>query len=399
MNPVIVVHHHEITLKRGNRNYFERQLLRNTRLAINDLIGAGNVGGGYGRFVIELSNDISPEFVVDRLRNVFGLANICMGLRVDQNIEAFCEAADQVLKGKSFHTIKVDTRRPDRRFPIGSMEVNARVGEYLCTKYKVRANLSKPDVTVFIEIVNGTAYVYSSKTQGAGGLPVGISGRVASLLSAGIDSPVASYRMMKRGATVVFVHFHSYPYVTQDSVGQVRQLVDLLTKYQFNSKLYVVPFGEAQQEIVAHTSARLRVILYRRMMVRITEAIALKEKAQALVTGESLGQVASQTLRNIKIINDVASLPILRPLVGMDKEEIIDLARQIGTYEISKEPYDDCCSFLTPRNVETWAEPDAIREAEANLDVATIVQRCVGAAEMERFVFVGGMATEGGGGG
>lgn len=387
MEFVIIVHHHEITLKGGNRRMFERQLMRNTRTALSGVLPAAAVAGGYGRFVIGPVPESSIDAAVKRLQTVFGLANICIGVEVERKIEKFNEAAEMLLAGRAFRTVKVDTRRVDKSFPVGSMDVNKQVGEFLCKRFGVRANLSQPDETVFIEIADGAAYVYRAKVQGAGGLPVGVSGRVAALLSAGFDSPIASYRMMKRGARVLFIHFHSHPYVTRDSVGQVRQLVEVLTKYQFESKLYVVPFGEAQQEIVAHTPPALRVVLYRRFMVRIAEAIAQREKAQALVTGESLGQVASQTLRNMRVINDVATLPMLRPLVGMDKEEIIALARKIGTYEISEQPYDDCCSFLTPRTPETGANPKEVLEAESKLDISRLVLMCVEKAAVERFEF------------
>lgn len=385
MIPVIVVHHHEITLKRGNRKMFERQLMRNTRLALEGILSPQAVHGGYGRFVIEGMEKNDLDTITNRLKHVFGLANICVGYRVPQDIAAFNATADDLLRDRKFATIKVDARRVDKNFPVGSMDVNRQVGEYLCSKFGVRGDMTQPDETLHIEIVDKVAYVYRSKTQGAGGLPVGVSGKVTALLSAGFDSPVACYRMMKRGATVSFVHFHSYPYVTSDSVDQVKQLVDVLTHYQFTSKLHIVPFGDAQQEIVAKTPPRLRVLLYRRLMVRIAETIAHLENSQALVTGESVGQVASQTLRNIRVIDSVAELPILRPLVGMDKEEIIHLARQIGTYDISQQPYDDCCSFLTPRNPETWADPHVVQEAELKLEIPKLVSMCLEKVTLEKF--------------
>lgn len=387
MDSVIIVHHHEITLKGGNRKMFERQLLQNTRMALSGIVPASTVLGGYGRFVIGPLQESTIQPAVTQLQNVFGLANICVGLRVVQDVTRFNEAAERLLTGQTFSTIRVDTRRADKAFPFGSMDVNKQVGEFICTKFGVRANLTHPDETIFIEIADGTAYVYRSKLQGAGGLPVGVSGKVVALLSAGFDSPVASYRMMKRGARVVFVHFHSAPYITQNSVDQVKQLVGILTKYQFESKLFVVPFGETQQEIVAQTPPPLRVVLYRRFMVRVAEAIAQRERVQALVTGESLGQVASQTLRNMRVFNDVARMPILRPLVGMDKEEIIATARRIGTYEISEQPYDDCCSFLTPRHPETGADSKVVEEIEAKLEVPKLVSMCVEKATVEKFSF------------
>lgn len=387
MKPVIIVHHHEIVLKRHNRGFFERQLLKNIRTVLSDVMPMVIIRGGYGRFIIDLDSEQSATLIVNRLSKVFGLANICVGVSVEQSLEAFCQASEKLLDGLEFKTIRVHAHRPDKNFPIRSMEVNAKVGEFLCKRFGVRANLTQPDETIYIEIVDGTSYVYRSKVQGAGGLPSGVSGKVVSLLSAGFDSPVASWRVMKRGATVIFVHFHSMPYTSQNSIEQVKQLVNLLTQYQFHSKLYLVPFADVQHEIVQRTDPKLRVLLYRRMMIRIAEEIAHQVKAEALVTGEAVGQVASQTLRNIRVVDEVATLPILRPLSGMDKEETMDLARHIGTYDISKEPYDDCCSFLAPRNPETWAEPQEIADAEAMLDIPKLVTMGIEAMSLERFSF------------
>lgn len=417
MKAIIVIHHHEITLKGENRGMFERQLRRNVVRSLSRVRPDLSVSGGYGRFVISFPGRYGEPAVlkvqrdaVNELSAVFGIANVCLGVEVQQDVNAIARAAEELLESRiddtssdksglgerqtPFRTIKVDTRRADKNFPMNSMQVNAYVGEYLCKRFNVRANLRSPDETVFIDIANNKAYVYRSKIPGPGGLPVGVSGRVVAVLSAGFDSPVACFRMMKRGAHVVFVHFHSHPYVTRDSVEQVKQLVRVLTKFQFDSRLYVIPFGEAQQEIVAHTDPALRVVLYRRMMIRIAEAIARKENAQALVTGESLGQVASQTLRNIRVIDEAAQLPILRPLVGMDKEEIIDSARKIGTHDISKEPYDDCCSFLTPRNPSTSADPQDVLHAEAKLDIAALTSMCLEKAELANFSTTSGITQE-----
>jgi thiamine biosynthesis protein ThiI len=387
MHNVIIVHHHEITLKGDNRRYFEQQLMKNVRTAIQDLLPSSVVTGGYGRFVIHPDSNDKIHFAVERLSYVFGLANICVGVEVNQNIDAFCDAAKQLLNGQSFKTIRVQTKRSDKNFLTGSMAVNAQVGEYLCQHFNVRANLSKPEETIFIEIADSTAYVYRSKLKGAGGLPSGVSGKVISLLSAGFDSPVASWKIMKRGATVIFVHFHSMPYTSQHSVDQVRQIVEVLTKYQFKSKLYLVPFADIQNEIILQTPQPLRVILYRRFMIRIAEEIAHQEKAEALVTGEAVGQVASQTLRNIRNIDNAASIPILRPLSGDDKEETMALARRIGTHDISKEPYDDCCSYLAPRKPETWSNASEIEQAELPLDVPHLVELAKEKISVERFSF------------
>jgi len=387
MRPVIIVHHHEITLKGNNRHLFERQLMNNVRRSIADLLPPAAAGGGYGRFVLRLEKESPQEQIIERLARVFGLSNICTGVEVEQSVEAFTAASLALLGDRTPRTLKVDTRRPDKQFPIRSMEVNERVGKVLCERFEARADMTAPEETVFIEIVDGTAFVYRSKVPGAGGLPTGVSGRVVSLLSAGFDSPVASWQIMKRGASVIFLHFHSMPFTTEQSVEQVRQLVTTLTRYQFRSKLYLVPFADIQQEIVAKTPAPMRVILYRRMMVRIAEAVAHREKAEALVTGDAVGQVASQTLRNIRVINNAATYPILRPLSGMDKEETMAVARKIATYDISKEPYDDCCSYLAPRKPETWADAEAVARAEEALDVSGLTAFSLRSASLERFAY------------
>jgi tRNA uracil 4-sulfurtransferase len=385
MKPVIILHHHEITLKGHNRKFFELQLLKNIRIVLKEHPTVQHVYGGYGRFVVELSSDSNIDALCSSLGKVFGLSNICAGVQVEQDLETFKNVALGLLQPLKFTTLKVDTRRSDKRYPMKSMEVNGEVGGHLCDHFKVRADMTKPDVTVFIEIADGNAFIYLSKLNGIGGLPVGVSGRVVSLISAGFDSPVASYRMMKRGANVIFVHFHSMPYTSQSAVDQVKQLVEILTKYQYRSKLYIVPFADVQNEIVLHAPPPLRIILYRRMMIRLAEMVARKEKAEALVTGEAVGQVASQTLRNIRVIDASATYPILRPLSGMDKEETMDLARKIGTHDISSEPFDDCCSFLAPRSPETWAKIEMVTDAEKNYDVEKLVGDTLKVITIEEF--------------
>ncbi|MBI1806572.1 MAG: tRNA 4-thiouridine(8) synthase ThiI [Ignavibacteria bacterium] len=387
MEPVIILHHHEIILKGENRYLFERQLLKNVRRILTGLIAPSAVTGGYGRFVIHLQPNDNVEAISQKLSRVFGLAKICTGVKVDQDVALFCEAARSLLEGQTFHAIRVETRRPDKNFPIRSMEVNAHVGKYICDYFHVRADMSHPDETIYITIVDKTAYVYRSKVDGAGGLPSGTSGKVVVLISAGFDSPVAAWKIMKRGASAIFVHFHSLPYTNHRSVDQVKELVQVLTQYQFTSKLYLIPFAGLQNEIVLQAPQSLRVILYRRMMVRIAEAIAGREKAESLVTGEAVGQVASQTLRNIRVIDQVSTFPILRPLSGTDKEETMALARKIGTHDISKEPYDDCCSFLAPRKPETWAAQAEVDNAEAKLDIPRLMQMSLAAMSTEVFSY------------
>jgi thiamine biosynthesis protein ThiI len=385
MQPVIVLHHHEIVLKGDNRRYFERTLLGNIRRAVSAAGATCTVGGGYGKFILVPGPEGITGALTGALGRVFGLANICPGVRVSQDMNEVCAAAEASLSGEEFRTIRVDTRRVDKRFPLTSMETNAAVGAHLCGKFGVRASMSRPDVTVSIEIADGAVYVYSRRIPGPGGLPAGVSGRLVGLLSAGFDSPVACWRMIRRGCTVTFVHFHSMPYTSEASVGQVRDIVRVLTGWQFRSKLYVVPFAAVQNEIVVATEQSLRVVLYRRMMLRIAAAVAGREKAEGLVTGEAVGQVASQTLRNIRVIDSAVDLPILRPLSGADKEETIAAARTIGTHDISCSPYDDCCSFLAPRRPQTWADPLAVAEEEAKLDIPALAASALAASTLERF--------------
>lgn len=387
MKPIIIVHHHEIGLKGKNRGYFEKHLLRNVRLSLKDLVPYDRITGGYGRFVIYADDPGIQANLIERMKKIFGLSNICPGYEVEQSIDIFSTTAELMLQGRKFETIKVNTSRADKSFPLNSVQINSQVGEYLCKKFNVRANLSNPDVTIYIELANKRAYIYLEKIDGAGGLPAGISGRVVSLISAGFDSPVAAYKLMKRGAYVIYVHFHSYPLVSNNSIEQVKRIVNKLTMYQNYSKLYLVPFAEFQKDVVLKSSSKLRVILYRRMMIRVAEKIAQLEKANALVTGESLGQVASQTLLNIRVIDEASNFPILRPLIGSDKEEIIKFAENIGTAEISKEPYDDCCSYLTPRNPETWADINEVNEAEKKLDILNWQSKLVESAEKVEFRF------------
>lgn len=390
--PVVICHYHEVALKQKNRRVFEKKLRTNIAFALSDLVGQRMVMRGYGRLKIVLPFGFDErekfEIAKSRLSNVFGIVNFGIGLSVGLDIEDICKASLKVIEGKSFYTFRVKTKRQNKNFPLNSTEVNKQVGAFIIEHFRnngvdVKVDLKNPDLTVYIEIVDKEAYVYADRFKGPGGLPVGSSGKVVALISAGFDSPIASLLMMKRGAKVVFVHFHSYPYTSYDSIEQVREIVKILSKYQLHSKLYIIPIAEAQRIIVLNAPVGLRTILYRRLMVRIAEKVAQIEGAEALVTGESLGQVASQTLRNIRVINQVATLPILRPLIGIDKVEIIQKAKEIGTYEISSQPYDDCCSFLTGRHPETWANLDEILEIERKLDWDNLIQMSFSGAQVE----------------
>ena len=248
-------------------------------------------------------------------------------------------------------------------------------------------DLDDPEFTIHVEALTDDAFYYFGKEPGAGGMPVGVSGRVACLLSGGIDSPVAAWRLMRRGCRVLLVHFHSYPILSRASQEKVRELARLLTQFQFRSRLFLVPFGEIQQQITLSVAPPLRVVIYRRLMMRIAERIGREHRAQALVTGEVVGQVASQTLENLNVINRVVDMPVLRPLIGMDKDEITAEAQRLGTYPISIIPDQDCCTLFTPRHPATKARVDDVERAESTLPIAEIVERAAASAAVEDFEF------------
>jgi thiamine biosynthesis protein ThiI len=325
--------------------------------------------------------------LIQRIGSVFGVANFSIVERTARDIDVLRERILSSLNGSRFESFRIETQRGDKTFPLTSPEINRRLGAAVKEKSGARVDLDDAEFTITVEILPRDAFFGFNKIAGAGGLPVGASGRVVALLSGGIDSPVAAYRMMRRGCRLIFVHFHSAPFLDKTSQEKVRQLVTLLTRYQFGSRLYLVPFGEIQRQIVAAVTRPLRVVLYRRMMLRIGETIARQEKAKALVTGESLGQVASQTLDNMAVIEQAARLPILRPLVGMDKQEIIDHARRIGTFDVSSIPDQDCCQLFVPKHPATKARFRDVEADELKLDIKELLSYGIDNAIHEEFTF------------
>ncbi len=376
---IFVVHYHEIGLKGRNRDRFEKQLCDNIRKALTGLPFA-DVRRISGRLFVSLSKNSPLDRIGQRLQTVFGIAYVANGVMCRQDIGSIRETAWNLVKDRTFRSFKIDAKRSEKRYPMTSVEINVDVGEAVRTRSGAKVQLNEPDLTCHIEIVEKIAILYTDRLRGPGGLPVGVSGRGVSLISSGIDSPVASYRIMKRGVEIIFVHFHSHPFTSRNSQRNVEEIISLLTRHQYRSILYMVPFLEVQKKIVEGSPSSHSVILYRRAMFRIAERIAVGERAKTLVTGENVGQVASQTLDNIHAINDAASLPVLRPLAGEDKEEIIEEAKKIGTYEISIEPYEDCCSLFVPRNPETHAEVRSVREMEAGLDLLPLIDRVIASA-------------------
>src|SRR5215510_6240808 len=338
LRPVVVVHYHEISLKRGNRPLFLRHLAHNLRSAIADLEPV-RLRQRPGRIVLDLDEHPRPETVRDRVLRVCGVASASLGYRTSSTLEAMRSLIGRLVEDRQFATFRISARRAFKTYPMTSVELNRALGAFVLERVPTaRVSLERFELEIVVEVLPDEALVSLDRRPGPGGLPVGASGTVAALLSGGIDSPVAAWRMMKRGCRVMFVHFHSVPYLPPTSQAKARALVERLTAWQYASRLYLVPFGEIQREVVLTVPSPLRIIVYRRLMIRIAEEIARKHGAVALTTGESLGQVASQTLSNIARIDEAAGMPILRPLIGMDKLEITDQARRLGTFEISIEP-------------------------------------------------------------
>ncbi len=382
----VLVRYHEVALKKGNRPYFLRMLKQNLGYALKG-VGVREIKSLPGRIFVRFHELADQAELARRLASVFGVANFSFAERTQRDLEVLTTSILDSIDRKIFHSFRIATKRADKSFPLTSPQVNQHIGAAVQESTKSRVDLENAELTIAIEILPDEAFFAFDKLPGAGGLPVGVGGRVAALISGGIDSPVAAYRMMQRGCRITFVHFHSTPYLDKTSQEKVRQLVTLLTRHQFHSRLYMVPFGEIQRQIVAAVPRPLRVVLYRRMMLRIAEQIARREKAKALITGESLGQVASQTLENIAVIEEAARLTILRPLIGMDKQEIIDQARKIGTFDISTIPDQDCCQLFVPPHPETKAKLADVDHAEAPLDVRALTVLGSEGATVEEFRF------------
>jgi tRNA uracil 4-sulfurtransferase len=386
----VMIHYNEIGLKGKNQPLFLRRLEGNLLRATAGT-GVRRVEERSGRMVLILAGEADWMVIRERLRSVFGIANFALANRVEPDMAALKAAVGNSLEGQAFRSFKVATRRAYKQFPITSEEINRELGAFVQGETHATVDLERPDLTVYVEVLPRDIYFSCGREAGPGGLPLGVSGRVVCLLSGGIDSPVAAHRLMKRGCSVVFVHFHGVPFLDGTSRSKAVELARVLTRFQFQSRLYLVPFGEIQREVLVGTPAPLRVVLYRRFMGRIAEQIARRESAKALVTGESLGQVASQTLDNLAVIEEAVGMPILRPLIGSDKEEIVQQARALGTYEISIIPDQDCCRLFVPQHPATLSNVEEVRAAEVNLSIEKLVQMGLDQIEIQRFEFPEGI--------
>lgn len=361
---VFVIHYHEIALKKKNRHLFVDKLVDKIIVSLNSL-GKAKIEKLPGRLLCEIDSDTGG--VIDKLSKVPGIANFMPAFETTLKLEVLKKDLEEKIKGLEFKSFRITTQRGDKSFFMTSEEVNREIGFFVQEKTGAKVDLKNPEFTIFIEVLQKRIFFSFVKIQGIGGLPVGSSGKIVSLLSGGIDSPVASFKMFVRGCEIVFVHFHSFPYLDISSQEKAVELVKLLDEYQGGSTLYMVPFGDIQKQVVLAVPEKYRVVIYRRLMISIAEKIAEIEKAKALLTGESLGQVASQTLENMTVVDEVASLLVLRPLVGMNKEEIINEAKKIGSYEISILSDQDCCQLFMPKNPATKSRKQDVEKVEKDL--------------------------------
>jgi thiamine biosynthesis protein ThiI len=381
----IVVHYNELALKGRNRPWFVQMLVRNLRTALTGL-GVPAVRSVMGRIQIELGPAEWPA-VSQRLRTVFGIAYYSYAGSAPLDLDAMAETILRDLNGRQPSSFRVTARRTDKRYPLTSPQIEYEIGGRIKDATGWRVDLGNPALTVHVDLLPDHVFYFFGKEPGAGGLPTGTGGRVACLMSGGIDSPVAAYRLMRRGCSVLLVHFHSYPILSRASQEKVRELAGILTSYQQRTRLILVPFGEVQQKVLLAIAPELRVVMYRRLMMRIAEKLARRWQARALVTGEVIGQVASQTLDNLTTIGQATKLQVLRPLVGMDKDEITAEAKRLGTFPISIIPDQDCCTLFTPKHPATHVTPRQIEEAETSLPVDELVDSAIAAVEVEDLKF------------
>jgi thiamine biosynthesis protein ThiI len=399
----IVVHYHELWLKRGNRRFFLHKLREALRRAL-DGIAVNRISRPSDRLIVEIADAANVEEALQRLTRVSGISHLAIA-RVLQHptlhsdpLDTIRDAAWEEVRGEQFATFAVRARRSDKSFPLNAMAIEREIGGYLFDKLQaegrnVRVDLKAPALTCRIEITRGPLLVYARRILGPGGLPPNTAGRLVCLLSGGFDSAVAAYKMMKRGAHLSFVHFWGGGAAAgESSVHVARQLVERLVPWQFTAKLYLVPFEPLQREIAAQAPESFRTLLYRRLMLRVAERIALRSGGKGVITGDSLGQVASQTLQNLQSVGSIAKLPLYRPLVGEDKLEIQEIARRIGTHDISEQPFHDCCPVFQPKSPALFATAEALDAAEASFDVASLVDRAIRALSVVRYRYVQGKA-------
>ena len=366
----LLIHYDEIATKLGNRNWFEKKLAKNIRNQINGL-KYSKVQRFAGRIFVNDIDYLQKDVYINRIKKVMGVSSAHVMLSIPASIDLIMKKSIDILKSNknNFNTFKVLTKRQNKSFDKKSQEVNHDVGDLIRSTFSKQVKLKDPDLEFRIEIVDDMAFLGFQQIKGFGGLPVGTGENALSLVSSGIDSPVASFKMLKRGVQLSYIHFHSAPATGQESIENVKKIIDKLSEFQSTKKLFLIPFLDVQKEIMSKAPNKFWVILFRRAMFKVSSIIAKGIGAKALITGENVAQVASQTLSNILAISDASDMPILRPLIGYNKKDIVNLASDIETYEISTLPYEDCCGFFVPKHPETKAKINIIQDCEKNINI------------------------------
>ena len=385
MKKMVLVRYGEIILKGYNRPVFEDALVNNIRKAI-EKEGEVKISKAQATIYIEpLESDAQADAIVEKLKKVFGIVSIVVAYRIEKTIDGAVaeikESFNDVLLGAK--TFKVEAKRADKKFPLKSPEICAEVGGRILASYhNLKVDVKNPDVVLHVEMREGFCYVHTGREKGAGGMPTGTNGRAMLLLSGGIDSPVAGYMIGKRGVKLEAIHFFSYPYTSDRAKDKVMKLAEIIGGYMAGLKVHVVPFTEIQLEIRDKCPEEHLTLVMRRFMMEIAQRIAEKRGCQALVTGESIGQVASQTMAALAVTDDAVSLPVFRPLIGMDKEEIVEISRKIDTFETSILPYEDCCTVFTPRHPSTKPKIEKVIASQNLLDCERLIQEAVDGTEI-----------------
>lgn len=410
----IIIHYDEITLKGRNRPLFENALVANIKEFLKD-IKYDKISKEGGKIVVDMNENTNRlgvlslqsearlqrsveadmnvkqaemEKIKEILKNIPGISNFYFAVSEEKDMDKINKKTVALLnlsnKIDEYKTFKIEARRSDKKFKLKSPEINDKVGEYVLNNTKLKVDVHNPDLEIVIDVGNKNCFIYFEKIKGISGLPVGTAWNLVSLISGGIDSPVASFMMMKRGARIIFVHFKNRTIRgAKDGVDKIKSLVEALNKFQRKSKLYIIHFDEFQEEIIVNIPSKNRMIIYRRFMLKTAEVIAEKENAMGIVMGDSLGQVASQTLENINAAYSAVNLPVFTPLIGTNKQETIDMAKKIGTYEISIIPYPDCCSLLAAKHPETKARLEEIINQEKNLKVDIAIKKILAQTKLQ----------------
>ncbi len=390
MKEIILIKNGELALKGLNRRTFEDMLVKNMRRRLESL-GKFKFTIAQSTIVAEPENEmIDLDEAVERIGKIFGIAGFSRAAAVEKDMETILKSAEEYLAPQllTVRSFKVEAKRSDKKFPLTSPEICRETGGYLLRKFPhLEVDVHNPDIVVTVEVRDSSAYIHGKQIKGAGGMPTGSAGRAALLISGGIDSPVAGYMMAKRGLELMAVHFASPPYTSERAEQKVHSLLKQVSKYSGRIALFVVPFTETQELIKDNCPEEIFTVIMRRMMMRVAQKIAAKEHAGALITGESVGQVASQTMQAIACTDSVCEIPVFRPLIGMDKDEVVAISRKIETFDISILPYEDCCTVFTPKHPRTRPTLDYVEECEKALEVDRLVNE---AAENARFVFING---------